>query len=73
MRTLLSTIIAVAIVTPTLAADQFYIVRDGTSRRCTVVNQRPTSATATIVGGAVYATREKADAAMRSAQICEEE
>jgi hypothetical protein len=74
MRTLLSTIIAIAVVTPALAADEFYIVRDATTKRCTIVNQRPTSSTTTIVGdGTVYTTREKADTAMRTAKICVEE
>jgi hypothetical protein len=74
MRTLLSTIIAIAVVTPALAADEFYIVRDATTKRCTVVNQRPTLSTTTIVGdGTVYTTREKADTAMRTAKICVEE
>jgi hypothetical protein len=69
---LLSTVIAIAVVTPALAADQFYIVRDATTKRCTVVNQRPTLSTTTIVGD-VYTTREKADAGMRTARICVEE
>src|SRR3954447_22923030 len=71
MRTLLSTIIAIAVVTPALTADEFYIVRNATTKRCTIVNQRPTLSTTTIVGdGTVYTTREKADTAMRTAKIC---
>src|SRR3954451_15800959 len=74
MRTLLSTIIAIAIMTPALAADAFYIVRDATTKRCTICNQRPTLATTTIVAaGAVYTTREKAETAMRTAKVCVEE
>ena len=74
MRTMMSTIIVMAIMTPALAADGFYIVCDATTKRCTVVGQRPTLSTTTIVGdGTVYTTREKADAAMRTAKICVEE
>jgi hypothetical protein len=73
MRTLLSVLIAMAVVTPALAADGYYIVRDPAARRCTVVNQRPTLSTTTIVGGIVYKTREEAETAMRSAGACAEE
>jgi hypothetical protein len=72
MRTLMNTVIAMAaVVTPALAADGYYVVRDPVARRCTVVNQRPTLSTTTIVG--VYKTREEADTAMRRAGACVEE
>jgi hypothetical protein len=72
MRTLMNTVIAMAaVVTPALAVDGYYVVRDPVARRCTVVNQRPTLSTTTIVG--VYKTREEADTAMRRAGACAEE
>ncbi|WP_084246581.1 hypothetical protein [Rhodoplanes sp. Z2-YC6860] len=74
MRALKSTVIAMAaVVTPALAADGYYIVRDPVARRCTVVNQRPTLSTTVIVGGTVYKTREEAEKAMMSAGACSEE
>jgi hypothetical protein len=74
MRTLMNTVIAMAaVVTPALAADGYYIVRDPVAKRCTVVNQRPVLSTTTIVGGTVYKTREEAETAMRSAGACAEE
>jgi hypothetical protein len=71
MRPLLSSLIAIAVVTPALAADAYYIVRDPVARRCTVVNQRPTLSTSVIVGEA-YRTRAEAEAAMRTAGACAE-
>jgi hypothetical protein len=74
MRTLRNIVIAMAaVVTPALAANEYYIVRDPVARRCTVVNQRPTLSTTAIVGGTVFKTREEAETAMRSAGACAEE
>ena len=72
MRTLLSTLMIIVVATPALAVDQFYIVRDPVAKRCTVVNQRPTLSTTSIVG-AGYRTRAEADTAMKAAGICAEE
>jgi hypothetical protein len=38
-----------AFATPSLAAE-FYIVQDTTTKRCTIVEQRPTSQTMVVVG-----------------------
>ncbi len=70
MRTVLSALVAVAVVTPALAAGEYYVVRDPVARRCTVVNQRPTLSTTEVVGGNVYKTREEAEIAMRRAGAC---
>lgn len=55
------------------AAAEFYIVQDGSTKRCTIVDKRPTVKTETIVGenGKVYATREEATTAMTKEKICE--
>ena len=69
MRTLLGTLMMVVVAAPALAVDQFYIVRDPVAKRCTVVNERPTLSTTSIVG-AGYRTRAEADAAMKAAGVC---
>jgi hypothetical protein len=59
-----------AFVTPALAAE-FYIVQDASTKRCQIVEQRPTSTTTTIVGGdKVYTTRTEAESALGSVQVC---
>jgi hypothetical protein len=61
----------VAFVTPSLAAD-FYIVQDTTTKRCRIVEQKPTTRTTVIVGGdRVYTTREQAEGAMKTVKVCE--
>jgi hypothetical protein len=60
----------VAIATPATAAE-FYIVRDATTKHCTIVDQKPATTTTTVVGdGAVYHTRTEAETAMKSVKVC---
>ena len=52
--------VLLAAVTPALAAE-FYIVQDSSTKKCTIVDNRPTVKTTTVVGGDhVYTTREGA-------------
>ena len=60
----------VAFATPSLAAE-YFIVQDTTSKRCTIVEQRPTTQTTTIVGGTTYTTRTEAEGAMKTVKVCE--
>jgi vancomycin permeability regulator SanA len=60
-----------ALATPALAAE-FYIVQDTTTKRCTIVEQKPTTQTTTIVGnGKTYTTRQEAEGAMKTVKVCE--
>jgi hypothetical protein len=60
-----------AFATPSLAAE-FFIVQDTTTKRCTIVEQRPTSQTTVIVGPEMaYTTRSEAEGAMKTVKICE--
>jgi hypothetical protein len=55
---------------PALA--DFYIVQDTGTKRCTIVEQRPTTQTSVIVGdGTVYTSRTEAEGAMRTTKVCE--
>src|SRR5262249_32748049 len=60
-----------AFVTPSLAAE-FYIVQDTTTKRCSIVEQRPTTTTMHNVGpGTAYTTRTEAEAGMKTVKVCE--
>ena len=48
----------------TSTSDQFYVVRDPSTRRCTVVTERPTSGTTVVVGDTVYKTRSEAESSV---------
>ena len=73
MRTKLIVAAALAaIVTPALAAE-FFIVQDTTTKRCRIVEQRPTTSTVIILGeGRVFATRTEAETGMKTVKVCEE-
>jgi hypothetical protein len=56
----------------TVTTEQYYVVRDPSTKKCTVVNEKPTTtSTTTIVGdGTVYKTRTEAEAGMKKTTIC---
>ncbi|MCZ7657403.1 MAG: hypothetical protein M5U07_05865 [Xanthobacteraceae bacterium] len=63
-----------ALAMPALAQEAFYIVRDSTTKKCSVVAEKPSAGTLTIVGsGTAYKTREQAQEAMQSVRVCVEE
>lgn len=58
--------------TGTKPATTFYIVQDATTKRCTVMQQRPTATTMTIVGGdtMAYKTETEAQTALKTTKAC---
>ena len=68
----LSALIAVAAV-PALAqavtVDEYYVVRDPDSKKCTIVEHRPAVATS-IVGNGTFKTRTDAEAAIKTMKDC---
>jgi len=76
IRNVIGAALLVALCAPALAqtvtTEEYYVVRDPATKKCTVVNQKPaTSSTTTIVGdGAVYKSRTEADAAMKKVSVC---
>jgi hypothetical protein len=59
-----------AFATPAFA--DFYIVQDTGTKRCTIVEQRPTTQTSVIVGGdRVFTSRTEAEGALKTTKVCE--
>jgi hypothetical protein len=71
MRKLLIASTLVAFATPALA-QEFYVVQDTTTKKCTIVDKKPTVTTQTIVtpAGTVYKTRAEAEAGMKTVKVC---
>jgi hypothetical protein len=71
MKKLILAAIIVAVATPTFA--DFYVVQNVKTKKCTVVDKRPTTKETTVVGGdgTVYKTREEAMTGMKSVKVCE--
>jgi hypothetical protein len=65
-------ILASAFAGPALAADEFYIVQDTSTKRCTIVDKKPTVSTMTVVSpsGTVYKTRTEAETGMKTVKVC---
>ena len=60
-----------ALALPAMAAD-FYVVQDASTKRCTIVEQKPTTSTTVVVGNGTYTSRTEAESAMKSQTVCTE-
>ena len=68
-KLLVATVAIATFATPALA--DFWIVQDSSTKRCTIVEQRPTTTTTTIVGGdTVFKTRVEAENQMKTVEVC---
>jgi hypothetical protein len=57
----------------TATAAEFYVVRDATAKKRTVVDSKPTTTTTTIVANnGTYKTKTEAEAGMKTAKVCSE-
>jgi hypothetical protein len=57
---------------PAFAADEFYVVQDTSTKKCTIVDKKPTVTTQTIVSpsGTIYITRAEAEAGLKTVKVC---
>ena len=57
---------------PGFAQTEFYIVQDTATKRCTIVDQKPTVSTMTVVSpsGTIYKTRTEAETGMKTVKVC---
>jgi hypothetical protein len=63
---------AATTIAQTASAAEFYVVRDSTTKKCTVVDTRPTTTTTTIVDNGTYKTKTEAEAGMKTTKVCTE-
>ena len=49
---------------------EFYVVQDTATKKCTIVDKKPTVTTTTVVGDGVYKTRTEAETAMKTVKVC---
>jgi hypothetical protein len=55
------------------SAAEYYVVRDATTKKCTVVDTKPTSTTTTVVDNGVYKTKTEAETGMKTTKVCTSE
>ena len=68
-RAILAGLLIVAFAAPAFA-DEFYIVRQPKTKKCTIVTTRPTTNTVTIIGDTVYKTRSEAEHGVKTIKTC---
>jgi len=71
VKKLIAVALLSAFVTPALAVDEFYVVQDVKTKKCTIVDKKPTTTTeTTVVGNGVYKTRVEAETGMKTVKVC---
>lgn len=63
---------AATTVAETAMAAEYYVVRDSATKKCTVVETRPTSTTTTVVDNGIYKTKTEAETGMKTTKVCTE-
>ena len=53
-------------------ATEFYVVRDASTKKCTIVDKKPTTTTTTVVDNGVFKTRTEAETSMKTMKVCTE-
>jgi len=70
MKKLIAIALLGAFITPALALDEFYVVQDVKTKKCTIVDKKPTTTETTVVGNGVYKTRVEAETGMKTVKVC---
>jgi len=74
MKKFLITAVAATILTGAAYAQtaEFYVVQDAATKKCTIVDKKPTTTTSVVVGdGKVFKTRVEAETGMKTIKVCE--
>ena len=61
----------VVLAAPALA-QEFYVVQDTSTRKCTIVDKKPTVTSMTVVSpaGTIYKSRSEAETGMKTVKVC---
>jgi hypothetical protein len=70
-KILLAAALVVSFAAPSFA-QEFYVVRDATTKKCTIVDKKPTVTTVTVVGNTTFKTRSEAETGMKTVKVCTE-
>jgi hypothetical protein len=56
----------------TTVSSEFYVVRDASTKKCTIVDKKPTTTTTTVVDNGTFKTRTEAETGMKTMKVCTE-
>jgi hypothetical protein len=51
-------------------AEEFYVVQDTSTKKCTIVDKKPTPSTTVVVGNGVFKTKTEAETGMKTMKVC---
>jgi hypothetical protein len=54
------------------AATEYYVVRDASTKKCTIVDKKPTTTTTTVVDNGTFKTKTEAETGMKTMKVCTE-
>jgi hypothetical protein len=71
-RLILAATLVASLAAPAFAADEYLVVQDSTTKKCTVVDKKPTESTMTVVSpsGTVYKSKTEAETGMKTIKTC---
>jgi len=61
---------AASTIAQTAMASEFYVVRDATTKKCTIVDTKPTTTTTTVVDNGTFKTKTEAETGMKTMKVC---
>ena len=71
-RYVIGAAVATLVTLPVLAqTTEYYVVQDATTKKCTIVEQKPTTTTVVQVGPLAFKSRTEAEAGMKTIKVCE--
>lgn len=72
LRIATAALMVAALTLPAFAADEFYVVQDVKTKKCTIVDKKPMDTSMTVVSpsGTIYKSRTEAEAGMKTVKVC---
>jgi len=67
---MIGTVAIAATIGGSAVAAEFYVVRDASTKKCTIVDAKPTTSTVTIVDNGTFKTRTEAETGMKTMKVC---
>jgi len=70
MKKLLVSSVVLAFTVTSAFAAEYYVVRDATTKKCTIVDTKPTTTTTTVVDNGIFKTKTEAETGMKTMKVC---
>ena len=74
IRLAIAAALATAIAVPAFAQStvtEYYVVQDASTKKCTIVDKKPTTTTMVQVGPVAFKSRAEAETGMKTIKVCE--